>query len=367
MAAGLLAWGLPAAALDNGGREIAWLVLIAAFPSIIFGLWLAFYDRGKWVVSLSGRMTVVLLPALLVGYIIMDAIFGRCMFSQNMFLNPGSVDLFLEEATNQGNSGRGLIDLFGTVLFFLPFALYDISTKCAKVVRYLIWGVVAFALFYQMGVSRGLVAMAFVSIVGARLLTTGRCVALGFGAVLLFFVASFVRGDFLSPTKYNPLFDGIYFPYFNLELLIEKAPEGQSWIRYIVEILQKPIPGSIYNKEVFSFNIEMTKVIYPFWGDNIKSISVFTYVAELLYYKPSWVVALCGGGTVAFVGGLANLYLRRCGLHSTRLICGFMIILLLRSRILDVVSLLVALMLFILFWEGIRIAFGIKCLRARKP
>ena len=118
---------------------------------------------------------------------------------------------------------------------------------------------------------------------------------------------------------------------------------------FTLEFFKKFVPSFIYSKEIFSYNLEMTKIIYPHFGDYIESVSVFTYLGELIYYKPTILTSMIAGTLLGILSRFLERILRHDNLNSVRIFAGFMCIVLLRSRIQDVFSFLIFMALFLIF------------------
>jgi hypothetical protein len=346
VAIGLGAWGAPASLLFG-----PWPLLLAAF--VVLPLWLSW--RSGRLPELGGndyRAFPVFWAALLVvGYVLVDGQFGRAKWGQNLFLSRAAIDATISLTNEAESQGRGIVELVGLVIAFLPLALFDVGRKLQGTQRYVLWSTGGLLLFYEVGISRGHLLMAVAAIllgggIGWRrgLLAAGASLA-AFGA------ASYFRGDFGETTFGNPLFDAVAWPYINLAGLVNADCGGASWLAFSSEFIKKFLPAFLVSKEVFSFNVEMSRCIYPVASGYVEAVSVFTYLGELYYYSPGLLVAFMGG---LFLSGLAlagEFLFGRSGLHSTRLFVGFMCINLLRSRILDVASFLIALILFLLLWR----------------
>jgi hypothetical protein len=89
------------------------------------------------------------------------------------------------------------------------------------------------------------------------------------------------------------------------------------------------------------------------FGDVVGSISIFTYLGELFYYAPSPLTAFIAGALMAALALVVDRMLLAQELLSTRVFAGLMCIVLLRSRVLDVMSFLLFLLCFLLFWRVI--------------
>jgi hypothetical protein len=346
--AGLLAWGLPGILL--GGSQVFYAVVAVSLP-VGFSLW--GWRKPGPMAPPHAPQAHRLLVTLLVAYFMLDALFGRQKFAQNLFFSSSAVSDFIDNTNAGVSQGRGIIDLLGAAAVFAPFALFDHARTLVRPNRLWLYLLVLCFLVYEIGISRGYLLMAVLSILLGVRISGRRLILAGVGALGLFLAASYVRGDFQNVAFSNPLFDALGWPYLNLSMLLEKNLDGGSWLDFLFEFFKKFLPSFLYPKEIFSFNVEMTKVIYPHFGDYIQSVSIFTYLGELLYYRPTVLTAFSAG---AVLGGLARFLerlLQRNALNSTRIFAGLMCIVLLRSRIQDVFSFLIFLALFLFAWHGL--------------
>lgn len=170
-------------------------------------------------------------------------------------------------------------------------------------------------------------------------------------ALPVFFAASAARGDFDELAFSNPLFDGIIWPYINLRLFLESNCCNADWIDFITEFAKKFFPAFLVPKEVFSFNIEMTRCIYPSFMDTVNSISIFTWLGEMYYYGPNVLTSITSGFLLALLCRLVDARVSQMQLHSLRVFSGLLCIVLLRSRVQDVLSYLLLLFIFLIIWQ----------------
>jgi hypothetical protein len=183
-------------------------------------------------------------------------------------------------------------------------------------------------------------------LIGLRL-SFFRAVAAALISLAVFFVASAFRGDFEETAFANPLFDAAVFPYINLALMLDADCGSAAWTDYVMEFAKKFLPGFLVAKDIFSFNVEMTLCIYPGFGVDVQSISIFTWMGEMFFYGPSEFTGLAAGVILASLAFVIDRQLVAMKLDSVRLFSGMMCIVLLRSRVLDVASFLIFLILFL--------------------
>jgi len=343
---GLLAWGLPGIFIAGGPALLA--VAAASLP-----VWLCTLGSRADQPVLTGfefkNHRFVLLVVLI--YFLLDATVGRQKFADNLFFSKAAVASFIGAANASVSQGRGIAELLGAIAIFIPFTLWDFARRARPRLQLFLYLLALMLIVYEIGISRGYLFMAVLSILlGSRL--NPRSMAFSFsGAVVVFMLASYVRGDFNDISFSNPLFDGVAWPYLNLSLLLAKNPPGGTSLDFIMEFMKKFIPSFLYQKEIFSFNIEMTKLIYPRFEDFVESISIFTYLGELLYYKPILFTSSIAGILLGILSRFAERLIRLKRLDSTRIFSGLMCIVLLRSRIQDVFSFLIFLTIFLLLWR----------------
>jgi len=340
---GLLAWGLPATFFL--GPTAIWLTLATTLP-VLVSMWLVRRSSTPEAKApnLSGYLLILCLG---VAYLVLDAAVGRMKFSENLFLSTHALSKTVEDINVGMSKGRGLVDLLGGIMIFLPFILFDLVRRAPNRLRPALWILAGSLAFYEVGISRGYLLMAIIVMLLGTKINLLRSLIAGGLSLLGFAAASFARGDFGNATFSNPLFDAIGVPYLNLALLVDRAPEGGSWFEFLMEFAKKFIPSFFYSKSVFSFNAEMSKLIYPLHSDYLESISIFTYLGEYCYYKPQLMTALVGGILLGLLCYWTEKLLRANGFDSARYFAGFMCIVLLRSRVQDVFSFLLFLAIFI--------------------
>jgi len=349
---GLLFWGIPSIAVT--GPKILLLVLIVSGT-----VWLIVASTSRpnlvnsqWIIPKRGGFAIIVLVTIV--YVFIDEFFGRGKLGINLFLNPGATDSFIDTANAESSGGgKGFVDLLGTVLIFLPFALLDISSASRSSMRICATVTACIFVFYDVGISRGYLAISIVALVTGGGLKNRNLIAAAMLATLGFLCSSLVRGDFDRLAFQNPFVDSLVFPYINLGILIDKLDVTSSWYSFVGQSMQKIIPGFIISKEIFPFNIQMTLIIYPQKDGLVDSVSVFTYLAEFIYYKPGWLTAVFSGIMLGILSKGANVICIRLRLTKVRVFAGLMSVVLLRSRISDAISFLLALCIFLLLWLGL--------------
>jgi hypothetical protein len=344
---GLIAWGLPGAFI--GGSTALFVTASAALP-----VWLLAKQPSDTSIDLlrkvgpTGSLALLILTLM---YLLLDALVGRQKFDINMFLVATSTSNFIDSANAMVSQGRGVIDLLGAILVVLPFALIDTARMSQVPIRLALWGGAIIYIFYDTGISRGYLLITVLSIFLGINMKPRNLIWAGCLALAAFIAASAARGDFDEVAFANPLFDAIVWPYINLGLMIENNCGGASSLDFIAEFVKKFLPAFLVQKEIFSFNIEMTKCIYPSFLDAVGSISIFTWLGEMYYYGPGGLTSFVAGILLALLCRFVDVRLTRLQLHSLRVFSGMMCIVLLRSRIQDVFSFLLFLMIFLVILQ----------------
>lgn len=344
---GLLFWGLP------GVFVVGPQAILYTLAAVLF-VWLL--SRRSPAMGLgtepghrTGSTATFILVACALTYFVGDAIFGQKLLAINLFLHGvTAVDRVVDQANLGVSQGRGAVALLGTIIGLLPFCLIDVAGKARRFERWALWSAAILLLFYGVTTSRGAVIISILTVVMGKTSNWRRISLAGGVAFGLFTLASVVRGDLA--TSHNPLGEAIEAPYVNL-LLMRAAHCGSApWYNYVAEFFKKFIPSFIYPKSIYSFNTETSLCIYPSADNNIVSVSIFTWLGEIFYYTPSILTAMCAGTLLGGMGRLVNRQLVRYELPCARIATGFAIIILLRSRSQDVLSYLIAQLIFLLLW-----------------
>jgi hypothetical protein len=339
----LVAWGLPGVLVSDAA-----LLLTA---SAVLPVWLLAVRRQPLSsddLADQGHARAAILLAIALAYVLIDAMVGRQKFAANLFLSAFAAADFIDSANESVSQGRGLVELLGALMMFLPFVLIDIARQASLPLRVALWSVGVLFVFYDAGISRGYLLIAVLAIALGTATRPRNVLWASALALAAFGAASLARGDFDDVAFSNPLFDAIAFPYINLGLMLAADCGAADWSAYVGEFAKKFMPAFLVAKDIFSFNIEMTRCIYPWFGDAVESISIFTWLGEVHYYQPGVASALAGGVLLAALCRLVDARLAMLNLWSTRVFCGLMCIVLLRSRIQDVLSFLVFLFVFLL-------------------
>lgn len=348
---GLLFWGLPAAVVV-GPRAIEYSI------AAVLPIWLLCrktpHPESVRLESVSGR-TCVVLASFSVLYFIWDAALGRQLLQFNMFLfGKAGADQLIQDYNTGVGKGGGLADLLGYVFTLLPLALVDTARDTPRYGRWALWGIALAGLFYEAGSGRGFVLMVVMAIVFGRSANWRRIVVGAGLGVIVFLIASTLRAGG-SSTAGNPVLSGTITPFINLGLMVNSHCGTAPWYSFVVEFLKKFIPAFLIPKTIFSFNMEMSLCIYPSMDNTVDSVSIFTWLGEIFYYTPSLLTALCAGGLLGALTRVVDRRLIRNQMYSARLFAGLLCILMPRSRSLDILTFLIAQLIFlVLIWPYLR-------------
>jgi len=252
------------------------------------------------------------------------------------------------DASQSAGEGRGIAALFGTLTTLLPFCLIDVAGRAPRLGRWALWITAILLIFYGVTTSRAMVLLAVMAIVLGRTSNWKRILLAGGLAFAAFELASAVRGDVGNVG--NPMANGIATPYINLMLMISSHCGSAPWYNFLFEFLKKFIPAFLFPKSVFSFNVEITQCIYPTLDSSIESISIFTWMGEILYYKPPILTAIVAGTLMGGMCRLVDRQLVSSQLFAARMYAGFICIMMPRSRVLDLMSFLIAQAIFLVAW-----------------
>jgi hypothetical protein len=352
---GLLVWGLPAIVVAGSSAIV--LTLAAALPVWLLSRRPAILPSqdGTQITAAFGRLAVFT-----VVYIVLDQLFGRHLLSSNLLLTGhAGYENMVDQTNEQVSQGRGFIDLLGFILMFLPFALVDLARRVRqnaewgekfRVGSYALWVAAILGILYQPSSSRGFLALALLAVALAGAKNMRHLLWAAGASFAVFSFTSVLRGDYQTVVFSNPLFDAVGFPFFNLALMLNKNCGSAHWYQYLFEFINKFVPGFIFPKQLYSFNVETTLCIYPQMGSEVESVSIFTYLGEFFYYKPPLVTALLCGVLLGSMARVLDRLILKYRLYSVRLFTGFITVYSLRSRSQDVMSLFIALFIFLLIW-----------------
>lgn len=343
--AGLLFWGVPGALI--AGPWTFLYILFAVLPI----LWIC-RRRAPDTIPTANRISstaCVFLASFSLIYIALDALFGRQMLQYNMFLSRGaSVERVVQGITENASKGGSVAALLGYIFVLLPFSLIDATKNTSRMCRWVLWTVALLVLFYDTSSGRGPVMLAVLAIVAGRTSDWRRIFFAGALAFVAFSAASTFRGD--TGNTSGPFLAGVMGPFVNLALLVNAKCGSASPLGFIAEFLKKFLPTFLINKTVFSFNVEMSLCLYPTDPNLSKGVSVFTWLGEIFYYRPSWLTALLAGLILALLAREVDRRLVKHQMYSARLFAGLLYIDLPRSRTQDMFTFLIAQLVFLVFF-----------------
>ena len=311
---------------------ITFLYLSIPKENTITKQYVLFPSTKKILLLLVGLIAIINIPELI---------------SRNVFINAGRVGDEISIAENQISTGRSLGSLIYSSFQLLPIVILDMYKK-----KWSISFLVLLFLFLMSGSSRGYITIVLLSIIISKLIDnkakfnfkTLRKFGV-YGSLIIFFftILSQLRdGSTLNVLSITPLFLGFFYPGFNSNLLMEIGVERDFLLLY-KDLLLKFIPSAIYpGKEIFSFNIEMTYLIYDFMKvSGLDAISVFTYIPEFLIYKPTVLAVLFPALMLLFFYKIIFKICSRYNLNTTIIYISLYTFIVLKSRVLDLISFLV--------------------------
>lgn len=349
--AGLFFWGIPAVFVTGYSAII--YTFCAALP-----VWVAFRKSPPMPVDSApsdrlGETAVMILTGLAFLYVTLDVVFGQNLFQYNLFLfGAKSVDRIVEQNVTGVSAGRGVGALLGVIIGLLPFCLVDATVHASRLGRIALWGAALLMFFYGVTTSRGAVILCVMTVFLGKSSNWRRAAIGGTAALLLFTLASRLRGDYGNTG--SPLWDAVSGPYINLMLMRISNCGVAPWYRFVGEFCKKFIPAFLFPKTIYSFNMETSLCIYPSPDNSVSAVSIFTWLGEIYYYTPSILTALSAGVLLGAMGRLVDRQLVKNQLPVSRVAIGLACMTMLRSRTLDVLSYLIGELIFLLFWPHLR-------------
>ena len=349
---GLIAWGAPAAFIFPAELMHIFFAILLSF--LIFNFRRPsrvsedFYKSQSEPQSENYVISLIIIFAIL--YVLIDSTFGTQKLSGNIFTNSESVSLIVSSQDNQRGQGRGFWELLSAILIFFPFYLYDLRSRWSKGLRPIIFFIVFVLVFYEIEASRGYIVAAIASFyLSKRGLSFFQVMVASFVCLSLFFLSSIFRGDFNDTSFSNPLFSGIAWPYINLGIYLNADCNDASSYEFLMQGFQKFIPSFIMEKNIISFNLEASECMYNTTLEDLGAVSVFTYMGELFFYKPSLLTSIIAGAVLGISAKFFDSFLVIKKFYCLQVFVGLMIIILFRSRVLDIFSYFIALALFLIF------------------
>lgn len=279
---------------------------------------------------------------ILIAILISIVVFKLPEFLQSLssFFSHDAVNKVIEDANNNISKGRSFFELFSLFTSLIPFIILDSRSQLGVRTKRFIYFLIVVNFIIVSGISRGMVSIIIISIVLPQINNLKKIVIFGSIFVLFYHFISIYRDGTDNNYIVNPVVDSFVFPGFNLALLNAKQVYLSS-IDYISQFFLKFVPSFLFDKNIFSFNIEMTKIIYPFMGDEVSSISVFTYLGDLFVYKPLILTLIFSIIVVRFILKYIIYYISKYQFKITSIYIALYCFIALRSRIYDLLSTLI--------------------------
>lgn len=254
------------------------------------------------------------------------------------FFSSSNVEKFIENANSNIGKGRSIIEIVISALAILPMIILDITKDFKRKYRILLTILILLLLLTFSGTSRGLLSIFLISVFLPNFKKIYQLIIFGIIFLIIYTVVSFIR-DGYNPNFLIPLIDSFAFPGYNLSLLYVSGPHLY-FMDYIYQTFMKLVPSFIYDKHIFSFNIEMTKTIYPFMKNYVDSVSVFTYLGDFITYKPLFLMLIFNILIIRILTSEVYKIILKYDLKITSLFIALFYITSLRSRISDLISFL---------------------------
>jgi hypothetical protein len=284
------------------------------------------------------NLTKNVLLSILFIIIIFNVFNFSSIYRNNMFFSDAAVEKVVEVANANVGKGRSIFELLATSLVILPFILVDNIAKFSGRLKYFVLLNLLVYFLIISGSSRGMLSLILIAI-GLPLLKKFKFALL----LLIPFIFLYIKISLLRDGEVNyllgPFLDSFAIPGYLLGLLNDLQIQRNA-LDYILDVFLKFVPSFIYEKNIFSFNIEMTKQIYPFMEDEVSAISVFTYIGEMLIYKPVLITVVFSILFVRTILKFLMMIFFRYSLKSTSLFVSIYFFIVLRSRVPDLISML---------------------------
>lgn len=251
-----------------------------------------------------------------------------------------------EKTDGYGRSASSLLDL---ILSFVPIVI--LSSDLNKKNKYLLYFIVIIPFI---GISRGMLffylTVFFLTEIKFNFFKWLIIIVLIYSII---FSVSILRDGLESGYNANPFIDSFLAPVTNFNLLFQKDITIFSSFEYFTQIIQKPIPSFIIDKNVLSTNLIYTRALY----DKVETISVFTYLPEIYFFGENPFIQAFLVSIYFFVlVKVVNAVTKRSKYFYFAFACLFII--LLRSRFLDVISFSLAMI--ICFYLN-KFLFAVEC------
>lgn len=267
------------------------------------------------------------------------------LLSNNFLFNPNAVENIVQNANDNVGKGRSFGELLTSFFIIVPFILIDNLKKFKGALKVFVLINCAIFLTAIIGISRGMFSLVVLSISLPFIKNLKYFIIILVVFFYLYVQLSILR-DGVVDNVYTPVLESFSMPGYLGGQLFQAQLEMNS-LDYIKQIFLKIFPSFIFEKNIFSFNIEMTKTIYPHMGEEVSAISVFTYVSELLIYKPIILTILFSILVLRILLSRILFIIQSYKLHSTILFISFYFLIVLRSRIPDLISVLLMNLIFL--------------------
>ena len=267
------------------------------------------------------------------------------LLKRNVFINQGQIANEIEYIEINKSKGRNLGALLYSVFQLIPIILLDVwKGKRFKILIVLLY------LFLMSGSSRGAVLIVFLTLLldarKAKVWTLVDLFRLMMGSVglgAIFIILSQVRdSSHFNILTLVPISMSFLMPGYNASLLMAEGIQRNFLLLY-QDLVLKFVPSAIYPaKSIFSFNIEMTYQIYDYMRNSgLSAISVFTFISEFFVYKPTWLSFIFPLIVMRFFYGKVFAICSRFKLSRTAIYVALYSFIVLKSRVLDLISFLV--------------------------
>lgn len=303
---------------------------------ILFSIFI--YKNNEIYNEANQNLSKNILLSILFLIIVFNVFNFSSIIQNNMFFSDTAVEKVIEVANSNVGKGRSIFELIGTSLVILPFILVDNIDKFSGKLKYFVLLNLFIFFLIISGASRGMLSLIVIAIALPLLKSIKLALFLLIPFVFLYIKVSLLRDGEVNYLL-GPFLDSFAIPGYLLGLLDDLQIQ-RNVIDYISDVFLKFIPSFIYEKNIFSFNIEMTKKIYPFMEDEVSAISVFTYIGEMLIYKPVLITVVF---SIFFVRTILKYLMHiffRYSLKSTSLFVSIYFFIVLRSRVPDLISML---------------------------
>lgn len=280
----------------------------------------------------------------------------------NSFSNK-IVSQTIDNANSNVGKGRTITELLGNLFTLTPFLIVDLRKRFSTSMKLLVGIPIIIQWIVISGASRGMLSIIIFSIFIPSIKNWKKLLLFGISFLLLYNFISIYRDGRVNYIA-NPILDSFLFPGYNL-LLLSQSNFHIDVIEYISQFFLKFIPTLIYDKKIYSFNIEMTKIIYPYMMNEVSSISVFTYMGDFLIYKPIIITILFSVVVLRIITKYLLRIILKYNFTITSLYISLYYFIALRSRIFDLLSMLILYLLLLTVFDIVNRMF--LSINVKKP